>query len=338
MNDIKHVLKSKMPEVIEKVLGIKPKTLKISKLNGIGNENYSLMVPIGRGKWGKFSIKIYSGSGNEAKRKLLKEVSLFRLLRRRGIGTPEVLYADIEGRLFGRPFILKRWIDAVNSEKLLDRDETRYRCLSTLADVLANMHSVPLEDVDEKLLSIPQSEYDYVKNQIFLLNYLSKIARLDITLLLSWLKERAPPAERYTLVHGDYSPENVLMDQHMRAYLIDLESVEVGDPVCDLGYAYHFLKMRECMNKRLKGLANSFIALYERRFAVDADVLDYYKVLNALKLLLFFNYMRKNLFFIKKFTVLYPIAFLFFLRPAIKYLKEFVASRVPKALTIIGRI
>jgi aminoglycoside phosphotransferase (APT) family kinase protein len=46
---------------------------------------------------------------------------------------------------------------------------------------------------------------------------------------------------RLTLVHGDYSPKNVLVSGH-RLVLIDHEVIHVGDPAFDLGFALtHFL-------------------------------------------------------------------------------------------------
>lgn len=324
--------KPPMKEVAERALGVRPKAVRISKLGGMGNTSYALTAYLDSVTWEKLSIKVYSGREGEAKKKLQKEVSLFKLLRKHGVGVPDVLYVDDHGELLGRPLIVKRWIYAENSDRLLGRDATRKACLNAVADALVRMHSIPLDEVDKRILPAPKRTSDYARSQVGILRYICRLADIRVEPLLGWLEQRVRPAKRYVLVHGDYCPDNVLVDRRMKAYLIDLESSEIGDPMCDLAYAYHFLRVKERIDRKISGLASSFIVLYESRLPVDMEALNYYKVVNAIKILAFLRYIRRNLLFIKKFHMLYPLVSVLFLKPMMSYLKDFVASCVPDAL------
>jgi 5-methylthioribose kinase len=64
-------------------------------------------------------------------------------------------------------------------------------------------------------------------------------------------------ATRYTLVHGDYSPKNVLIHEG-RLILLDHEVIHYGDGAFDLGFALtHFLGKANAMPQRRADLADA---------------------------------------------------------------------------------
>jgi tRNA A-37 threonylcarbamoyl transferase component Bud32 len=82
----------------------------------------------------------------------------------------------------------------------------------------------------------------------------------------------ATRARRVALVHGDYSPKNVLI-QHGRLVLLDYEVIHWGDPAFDVGFAMaHFLsKAHYLRDRRFVHAA----ALFYSHFASYPGALDH---------------------------------------------------------------
>jgi len=76
-------------------------------------------------------------------------------------------------------------------------------------------------------------------------------------------------AERSALVHGDFSPKNVLI-RHTRLVLLDHEVIHWGDPAFDVGFAMtHFLSKALHLSQgrpQLAHCANIFAKQYESTF------------------------------------------------------------------------
>ena len=49
-------------------------------------------------------------------------------------------------------------------------------------------------------------------------------------------------APNIVLAHGDYHPGNVCVTKDSKMIVLDWDSIEIGDPAYDVGYAYHFVK------------------------------------------------------------------------------------------------
>jgi len=94
---------------------------------------------------------------------------------------------------------------------------------------------------------------------------------------LTGLVERTR-ATRTSLVHGDYSPKNVLIHEG-RLVLLDHEVIHWGDPAFDVGFAMaHFLsKARHLPETRLRLLqgAKAFAGELSRLRKIDAEAVDH---------------------------------------------------------------
>lgn len=272
-------------------------------------------------------IKVYSGNLREAKHKLLKELFLFDILRRYNIGTPKVVFKDTEGELIGRPFLVKQWIYGESADKIIERSYYSLLCIKLISKTLVKVHKVPLDVIDKSLFKIPKNIHERIISELMLIKVLSKRLKLRLDSVLSWLKDNIPRSKRLVLLHGDYNLDNILIDKRLKLYLVDLESAKVGDPMDDLSYSYIFLKFKERQSRKLRGIAPKFLLEYGSCLPIDYDMLEYYRLFNATKLMVFLIYLRKYL--VKKYLILYPLLDTLFLRPMINYLKEIIKSYIP---------
>lgn len=82
---------------------------------------------------------------------------------------------------------------------------------------------------------------------------------------------------RLSLVHGDFSPKNILVDSSRNVTVLDYEVAHTGNPVFDLAFllAHLFCKSRHFPDSKerslLKETALTFLSSYEAAFQGSAD-------------------------------------------------------------------
>ncbi|TML11416.1 MAG: phosphotransferase family protein [Actinobacteria bacterium] len=70
-------------------------------------------------------------------------------------------------------------------------------------------------------------------------------AHPELEVVLSWLLEHKPVAQKTVLVHGDFKPGNVLIDGDNVVVMLDWETAHLGDPLEDIGWVTNPLRARE---------------------------------------------------------------------------------------------
>lgn len=93
-----------------------------------------------------------------------------------------------------------------------------------------------------------------------------------ITTLITELVE-----DKSCLVHGDYSPKNILVKGQSKVIVLDFEVAHTGNPVFDLGFLlahlmckYEFFQDRE-KKTALRQTADAFVHAYEQSFGVPVS-------------------------------------------------------------------
>ena len=111
--------------------------------------------------------------------------------------------------------------------------------------------------------------------------------------LVRWLEENRPPMSAAAIMHGDYSPFNVMVahDRPMRlAALIDWDTGTIGDPLLDLGHLLaRWVEPGEEGPLHGVGLAGyptraEMAARYAAGTGRDLSALAYYEALSLFKL------------------------------------------------------
>jgi len=233
-------------------------------------------------------------------------------------------------------------------ENLKGKSEERKKKIQTVvklfAETLAELHKLRWENLNLSKFNPPRDEYEYAEKQSiilrFLIDYFQRNFHVkvneDFTTPINWLQSNARlnPCERYSIIHGDYSLDNVIIADDEKVVVIDWESAEIGDPLADVGYAYHFVRLMlgpRKVNSEGVDLAEHFISYYEGAFgrSIDKSRLEFYKVSAALKLAVFLNVFIRSRLILKnlKWILLYPL-FYWFLRGWRNYIKSFVRKNI----------
>jgi aminoglycoside phosphotransferase (APT) family kinase protein len=126
-----------------------------------------------------------------------------------------------------------------NWKQVLLRGEIHVAHVQEFGRILAAMHNVPSAMQDEmKTIFGDRSFFESLRVEPYYA-YTATQLPLAAPFLRALIEEVR--ATQQTLVHGDYSPKNVLVRQN-RLILLDFEVIHYGDPAFDVGFALaHFL-------------------------------------------------------------------------------------------------
>jgi aminoglycoside phosphotransferase (APT) family kinase protein len=177
---------------------------------------------------------------------LVQEYKVLKTLEGWLLPIPVIFGADLPGVIFGRPTLLiTREPGQAHRAVLRDKDplglglEGQLRVARDMTDLLATLHT--LEDPD-LVAVLPNPEGgDPARHELARWEEQLDSEGLDPTDRLrparEWLHANLPaPPARLTLVHGDFRPGNVLVDEGQLSCLLDWELARLGDPCDDLGW------------------------------------------------------------------------------------------------------
>jgi 5-methylthioribose kinase len=84
--------------------------------------------------------------------------------------------------------------------------------------------------------------------------------------------------EHTTIVHGDFSPKNIMVSPSGQVYVLDFEVMHIGNPVFDLAFLVAHLLCKffraenEQVASQLAALATSFLDAYEKMHAISPSL------------------------------------------------------------------
>jgi tRNA A-37 threonylcarbamoyl transferase component Bud32 len=223
---------------------------------------------------------------DEDLRKCVREFQALRSLESIGFPVPEVYLCECDSRFLGYPFVIMQKEEVVQKSinEIVDR----------FASTLANLHNLKTAAQKIEVLQTPKDSYSFARRwPIYFKHYLNleskhpKSFKKNFNLAIQWLDLNVLNnyCSQYCLVHGDYHPGNVCVTKDSRLIVLDWDSIEIGDPAFDVGYAYHFVKFfSNPKNPNFaEKIAERFVSEYNRHFKGDiSHRLEYYKIVGLL--------------------------------------------------------
>ena len=223
---------------------------------------------------------------NEDLRKCVREFQALKSLGRIGFPVPKVGFCECDARFLGYPFVIMQKEDVVQKSMTEITD--------CFASTLANLHNLRVEELGISVLQSPKDKYAFARRwPIHFKHYLNletkhnEILKKDFDFLIHWLGENISNnyCPQYSLLHGDYHPGNVCVTKDSKMIVLDWDSIEIGDPAYDVGYAYHFIKFFSNPKNPDSGEKNAerFVSEYKKNFNGDiSGRLEFYKIVGIL--------------------------------------------------------
>jgi aminoglycoside phosphotransferase (APT) family kinase protein len=213
-----------------------------------------------------------------------------------GLPVPRVLAYSDDASVIGAPFLVTARVDGDTpmpwKGDAAQRDPAHNASLARdFTDALSALHRV---DWRATALGRLWSDVDASRVALREVEHWAAHAELDLEgahvppqmhYARRWLARHAPPAQRITIVHGDFRVGNFLQRDGRITAVLDWELVHAGDPHEDLAWAG--LRVFAAGTDRVGGLVEraDFLRRYAERagFEPRADVIRYYEVLGLFK-------------------------------------------------------
>lgn len=179
------------------------------------------------------------------------EYAVLRALESSGLPTPAARWLDATGARLGRPSLIMRRDPGVCDYGILNGSlpvETRVDLARQFCDLLAEVHATNWKGLHlDSILADPGPEAAAAElaswERILRKDQIESYPELDFALAV--LGNSAPVSARTVLVHGDFKPGNILIENGRVTSLLDWELAHLGDPLEDLGWVTQPLRTRE---------------------------------------------------------------------------------------------
>lgn len=179
------------------------------------------------------------------------EFAVLTALEKCTVPAPHARWLDASGARLGRPSLIMRReqgscdYGVVNGDRPLNE---RVALARSFCELLAGVHAIDWADLglgdvladpgpDAACAELSQWEQVLRKNQLE--------AYPELDLALDRLRRSTPTSPRTVLVHADFKPGNILLDDAGVTALLDWELAHLGDPLEDLGWVTQPLRTRE---------------------------------------------------------------------------------------------
>jgi aminoglycoside phosphotransferase (APT) family kinase protein len=217
-------------------------------------------------------------------RQYIREFQALKSLSSINFPVPQVYLCECDSFFLGYPFLI------MSKEKVMKETVGDLDCFAT---TLARLHNLKVNELGIKALRFPKDGSEFARErQICLKRFLNETRhyrslRKDFDYAIKWLDSKIADntCPQYCLIHGEYHPGHVKITNDNQIRVMDWQSVQIGDPAFDVGYAYHLIKlMNDNKNSNsTEKFAQRFVSEYTKNFQGNVDQrLEFYKLLGIL--------------------------------------------------------
>jgi aminoglycoside phosphotransferase (APT) family kinase protein len=217
------------------------------------------------------------------------------------VPTPNPVHLCTETDVLGAPFYLMTKVDGVVLRSRAQADALGPAACETVAhqlvDVLADLHTVDVDQVGLTDFGRPQG---YLQRQVARWRKQLDASRSRPVAGIDELHDRlaasVPVSRRFSLLHGDYRLDNVIVDPATTRIMavLDWEMATLGDPLADIGLFVVYTRDRDrgaddpisggVMDAPGFPSVEAMLDRYARRTGADLSTVDWYVGLACFKL------------------------------------------------------
>ena len=226
-------------------------------------------------------VRIFPGKG--AARKAENEFRIMKELQNLKYPVPTGYIVETNESIIGNPFILMDRIEGGTIEDRIGHSiEKRAYWLDVMCELAVDLHSLEwsslVSESERKLFEDPH----YIVRTT-LSTYRELLEQTNALVLLpivEWLERsvESVPCTKPSIIHGDFHPMNVLLDENDNPYVIDWGAARVHDSRADLAwslllyFAYGSREQRDDLLKR-----------YELALGRPVEQIEYFEVFACLR-------------------------------------------------------
>ncbi|WP_242974173.1 phosphotransferase family protein [Clostridium cagae] len=257
---------------IENKFGAKIQDIKVLK-SGWAGEIISLEF---KDNTQKYVIKTYNSSKNGLEN-IKQEWTGLNLLYNANYPVPRPIISDFVNE---KPYIVMEKIEGENlwtCYQTLSKED-RQQLLEKFVKVFLKLHELDVSIVDKELRK--DSTSSFIEKEINEIKKLVEENKLEyFTQIIDWLqKEKANIiGEKLSIIHRDYHPWNVIVDNNKAIYVIDL-LWGIGDYRFDLAWMYTLME-----RSGFEDFSQNALKKYKELKNQNINNFEYFKVFSTLR-------------------------------------------------------
>lgn len=205
------------------------------------------------------------------------EAMIQNLLNKKGLPVPKSYLSSSDTSILGGSFLIMDYVEGEAIDPGADPS-----ILVLAARTQANLHKIDGNQISEQIFSLGHSANSH--NLDGRLTWLLRRAGNypELTPFFDWLIERMPDdPEQRSVVHGDFHPMNMLVNDGKVVALLDWSGFIVGDPMTGLGWTIAlFLATGKhtIPEDMFEQLLEMYFTEYSRHNPIDEEKLNYFIV------------------------------------------------------------
>ncbi|HKY89607.1 MAG TPA: phosphotransferase family protein [Nevskiaceae bacterium] len=218
-------------------------------------------------------------AGGVVESTVVDEYRLIEAVHRAGVRGPKPFAIETGREVLGAPFVVVSKVPGRNIGDWIDVREPSRAFALGLAETLARLHRMPVEEGGDRLPGVGTTIRERVARELDFYERSWRASGEPSIVLeqsLAWLRRHLDQAEgRRAVVHGDVGCHNMLGHDGELSALLDWETAVVGNPAQDLLYAKHTVEQMLPWD--------DFVAAYVAAGGVapSASETEFYRVLIA---------------------------------------------------------
>jgi len=261
------------------------------KLQGAGKFGISDLAYIGSGISNymySFRLK-HAGSGenlilrtSQNRDGLNREFRALEKLYPTSIPVPKV--HDMGEEIPGFSFIIMEKVEGMEMYNALFSwpDAEKEKLIGQFARTLADINMLDWKGMEFDFLDPPEGEYGFIDRWLSRLREWCRQLQIHrLNPILDWLDANKPPSDYYVLLHEDYHPGNIIVNDGKIAAIVDWEGVSIGDPAYDVCWPLLLFRAFDPSDQWCNFVIDKFLNDYQEATGRELKNFDFYQVLKA---------------------------------------------------------
>lgn len=174
---------------------------------------------------------------------VLDEFDALRLVCKHGARAPNPIALEATGKVLGNPFIMFPRVSGAPAGGVYNQPPRNEALSADAAGCLATIHKTPVDGLKglgaSRKFDRPYIDHDIESHYAKWQSY--KVAHPTLEAAFAWIRAHRADADgqRRTVVHNDFTYNNLLVEDGRLTAVLDWEFVHLGNPASDLGYHYY---------------------------------------------------------------------------------------------------
>ncbi|MHA2046245.1 MAG: phosphotransferase family protein [Candidatus Thorarchaeota archaeon] len=226
-------------------------------------------------------VRVYSPGVGKVKAE--RESTVMTQLSRVGYPVPRIHVTETDGSVLGNPFIIMDRIEGSTlNDKFGQSDVENDKWVMVFSRLFVKLHKLDWKYFAADSQSYhPEDPYYIIKSKITeVKEALQHHGKIELSPIADWLHKRVDsvPCERPSIIHGDFHPMNIMIDNQLNPFVIDWGAAKISDFRSDL--AWTLLLTRAYSTKENR---DRFLHGYQRAIGHEIDEIEYFEVLSILR-------------------------------------------------------